>query len=99
VHPGGARRRPLHPGAADAVEGAAAGPPGLDAAGRRGVRAAPPLYRLPGLPTTDLTATALARTLRTTIHLLPTRLREGPHYRAARARMHSTPVRRLTALP
>jgi uncharacterized protein (DUF2236 family) len=57
------------------------------------------MYALPGLPTTDLTATALARTLRTAIHLLPARLREGPHYRDARARLAATPVRRLEALP
>jgi uncharacterized protein (DUF2236 family) len=57
------------------------------------------LYALPGLPTTDLTATALARSIRTAMRLLPARLREGPHYRDARARMAATPVRRLEALP
>jgi uncharacterized protein (DUF2236 family) len=57
------------------------------------------LYRLPGLPTTDLTATALARSFRATLRLLPPRLREGPHYRDARARLAATPVRRLEALP
>jgi uncharacterized protein (DUF2236 family) len=57
------------------------------------------LYRLPGLPTTDLAATALARSFRRTLRLLPPRLREGPHYRDARARLAATPVRRLTALP
>jgi uncharacterized protein (DUF2236 family) len=57
------------------------------------------LYALPGLPTTDLTATAFAHTFRTATRLLPPRLREGPHYKDARARMNATPVRRLEALP
>jgi uncharacterized protein (DUF2236 family) len=57
------------------------------------------MYNLPGLPTTDLAATAATRTLRTALYLLPARLREGPHYRSAKARLAATPVRRLEALP
>jgi uncharacterized protein (DUF2236 family) len=44
------------------------------------------LYGLPGLPTTDLTATLTARGLRTAIRLLPSGRLEGPIYRAAMAR-------------
>jgi uncharacterized protein (DUF2236 family) len=57
------------------------------------------MYRMPGLPTTDLAATAVARSLRTVLCLLPPRLRDGPHYRDAKARLAATPVRRLDALP
>lgn len=53
------------------------------------------LYRLPGLPTTDLAATLAVLGLRTALRALPPRLREGPHYRQAKARMAGTPVRRL----
>jgi uncharacterized protein (DUF2236 family) len=55
------------------------------------------MYALPGLPTTDLAATAAARALRSALYLLPARLREGPHYRDAKARLAATPVRRLEA--
>jgi uncharacterized protein (DUF2236 family) len=44
------------------------------------------LYGLPGLPTTDLTATLTTRALRTMVRTLPTHLLEGPIYRAARQR-------------
>ncbi len=53
------------------------------------------LYGLPGLPSTDLAATLAVLGLRTALRTLPPRLREGPHYRRAKARMASTPVRRL----
>src|SRR5205085_2880219 len=42
------------------------------------------LYRLPGLPTTDLTATAGLRVLAAGLHRLPERYREGPNARSAR---------------
>lgn len=45
------------------------------------------LYRLPGLPTTDLATTAGLRALRVSLLALPTSLREGPHLRDARARL------------
>ena len=44
------------------------------------------MYGLPGLPTTDITATLTARALRATIRRLPTSVLEGPLYRAALAR-------------
>jgi uncharacterized protein (DUF2236 family) len=45
------------------------------------------LYRLPGLPTTDLSAFAVTRALRLAAGGLPESLREGPHLRSARERM------------
>jgi uncharacterized protein (DUF2236 family) len=57
------------------------------------------MYRMPALPSTDLAATAGARTLRSLLRFLPPRLREGPHLRDAKARLAATPVRRLEALP
>ena len=45
------------------------------------------LYRLPGLPVTDLAATATVRALRAGLWRLPANLREGPHLRDARARL------------
>lgn len=45
------------------------------------------LYRLPGLPTTDLAATAGLWALRTATLALPAVAREGPHLKAARARL------------
>lgn len=45
------------------------------------------MYRLPGLPTTDLSAAAVSRGLRLTALSLPSSLRDGPHLRAARERM------------
>ena len=49
------------------------------------------LYGLPGLPTTDLTATLTARTLRSMVRALPTKVLEGPLYRAARERASRGP--------
>lgn len=45
------------------------------------------LYRLPGLPTSDLGATAAGRALRTTLMALPPGVRNGPHLKAAQARL------------
>jgi len=45
------------------------------------------LYRWPGLPTTDASATAAVRALRLAGSRAPDRYREGPHLRAARARL------------
>ena len=53
------------------------------------------LYGAPGLPTTDLGASAALRTLRLLSHALPAGLRETPHYRQAKERLAATPVRRL----
>lgn len=44
------------------------------------------LYGLPGLPTTDLTASLSTRALRLSMRALPRRLVEGPIYRSAMAR-------------
>lgn len=48
------------------------------------------MYGLPGLPTTDLAAVAAVRGLRGLMQAAPTRLREGPHLREARARLAAT---------
>ncbi|MDQ1699335.1 MAG: hypothetical protein QOG34_1198 [Frankiaceae bacterium] len=48
------------------------------------------LYRLPALPTTDASATAAVRALRAASSRAPERFREGPHLRAARARLGLT---------
>ncbi|MDX6197609.1 MAG: hypothetical protein QOJ79_760 [Actinomycetota bacterium] len=45
------------------------------------------LYRMPGLPTTDLAATAAGLALRSGLLVVPQRLRHGPELKAARARM------------
>jgi uncharacterized protein (DUF2236 family) len=45
------------------------------------------LYRLPGLPTTDLAATAAGIALRSGLLVVPERLRHGPELKAARARL------------
>jgi uncharacterized protein (DUF2236 family) len=47
------------------------------------------LYRMPGLPTTDLAATAAARAMRRSLMLLPESVRSGPQVRAARQRLAS----------
>jgi len=47
------------------------------------------LYRLPGLPTTDVGATAAGIALRTSLLALPEHLRHGPHYRDAMERLAS----------
>ena len=48
------------------------------------------LYRLPGLPATDASATAAVRALRLAGRHAPDRYREGPHLRAARTRLGLT---------
>lgn len=45
------------------------------------------MYGLPGLPTTDLTASVQGRALRTSLLALPRSLREGPHLTAAKQRL------------
>lgn len=46
------------------------------------------MYHLPGLPTTDLGATVTLRALRTGLLAVPSGLRDGPHVKAARSRLH-----------
>jgi uncharacterized protein (DUF2236 family) len=48
------------------------------------------MYRLPGLPTTDLAATAAGLAFRSGVLVVPEALREGPHLKAARSRMGLT---------
>ncbi|PZS04507.1 MAG: DUF2236 domain-containing protein [Pseudonocardiales bacterium] len=45
------------------------------------------MYGLPGLPSTDLSATLAARAVRSVLRPLPAAVREGPALRAARARL------------
>ena len=45
------------------------------------------MYRLPGLPTTDLAATAAGLAFRSGVLVVPPALRDGPHVKAARARL------------
>lgn len=45
------------------------------------------MYRMPGLPTTDVGAALTLRALRTGLFVLPARMREGPSYRAAKERL------------
>ena len=45
------------------------------------------LYRLPGLPTTDVAATAAGLALRSGLLVVPERLRHGPAYKEARVRV------------
>jgi uncharacterized protein (DUF2236 family) len=47
------------------------------------------LYRMPGLPTTDLAANAAARAMRRSLLLLPESVRTGPQVRAAKERLAS----------
>jgi len=47
------------------------------------------LYRLPGLPTTDVAATAAGLAFRSGLLVVPDSLRAGPHLKDARARMAS----------
>lgn len=49
------------------------------------------LYHLPGLPTTDVAATAAGLALRTGMLALPSALRHGPHHRAALVRVGRRP--------
>ena len=44
------------------------------------------LYRLPGLPTTDVVATAAGLAFRSGLLVVPERLRHGPHVKEAKAR-------------
>ena len=48
------------------------------------------MYRLPGLPTTDLAASVAVRTLRATLLALPPGLRHGPQYQEATRRLAAT---------
>jgi len=45
------------------------------------------LYRLPGIPTTDLAATAAGLAFRHGLLVVPSSLRQGPHHKAARERL------------
>jgi uncharacterized protein (DUF2236 family) len=45
------------------------------------------MYRLPGLPTTDLAASAAGLAFRTGLLVVPESLRQGPHVKQARARL------------
>jgi hypothetical protein len=45
------------------------------------------LYRMPGLPTTDLAATAAGMAFRSGLLVLPPRLRHGPELKTAKARL------------
>ena len=56
------------------------------------------MYGSPGLPTTDLGASVTLRWLRTASVVLPSSIREPPAYRAAKARLADSPVRRLSAV-
>ena len=49
------------------------------------------LYRLPGLPTTDLAASAAGLAFRSGLLIVPDSLRAGPHLKDARARMALQP--------
>lgn len=50
------------------------------------------MYRLPGLPTTDLAASLAARAVRTSLLAVPPALRDGPHVKAAQARLAEAPA-------
>lgn len=56
------------------------------------------LYRLPGLPTTDLAATLGLHLLATLLAQAPAAYRESPHLRAARQRLADRPPRHLSAV-
>jgi uncharacterized protein (DUF2236 family) len=45
------------------------------------------IYRLPGLPTTDLTASAAGLAFRSGLLIVPESLRHGPHLKSGQARM------------
>jgi uncharacterized protein (DUF2236 family) len=57
------------------------------------------MYRLPGLPTTDLSATATAYTLRRIMRALPSRTFGGPIYRSAMARAAATTAKAGSPTP
>jgi uncharacterized protein (DUF2236 family) len=48
------------------------------------------LYSLPGLPTTDVAATAAGLAFRTGLLVVPDALRAGPHLKDARARLEKS---------
>jgi uncharacterized protein (DUF2236 family) len=48
------------------------------------------MYRLPGLPTTDIAATAAGLAFRSGLLVVPESLRQGPHVKAARQRLGRT---------
>ena len=50
------------------------------------------MYSMPGLPTTDLAATAAGIAFRSGLLVVPDALRAGPHLKDARARMEQNPV-------
>ena len=50
------------------------------------------MYSLPGLPTTDVAATAAGIAVRTGLLAVPESLRAGPHLKQARARLAENPV-------
>src|SRR4051794_6025489 len=56
------------------------------------------LYRLPGLPVTDVAATVGLRVLAPMLRQLPQTYRESPHLRAARERLAGVPRRHLHAV-
>ena len=55
------------------------------------------LYSLPGLPTTDLAASAAGLAFRSGLLVVPARLRNGPHLKAAQARVAGLPALPSTA--
>jgi uncharacterized protein (DUF2236 family) len=57
------------------------------------------MYGLPGLPTTELSASLTARTLRLALNALPHRVYEGPLYRAAMERAALAVPRTEPAVP
>ena len=56
------------------------------------------LYRMPGLPTTDLAATAALRALRTGLQVLPDRWTGPPEVLAARAQIEALDEQRAPAM-
>ena len=54
------------------------------------------LYRMPGLPTTDLSATASAYTVRRVMQVLPRRVFEGPIFHTAMARAEKAGAKTVT---
>jgi uncharacterized protein (DUF2236 family) len=56
------------------------------------------LYGMPGLPTTDVAATAGLHLLAPLLNRLPAAYRESPHLRAARERLATAPARHLRAV-
>lgn len=50
------------------------------------------MYRLPGVPMTDVGASVAARAVRASLLAVPSSLRDGPHVKAARARLAASPA-------